>query len=112
VFYFWYPQFVALGAASERDVVDVFSDLAHSAVYIGAAVLLVFGAIDFLLQRRKFYRELSMSLDDLRREHKDEEGDPHIRSARKHMHQTLSNEDITARVRRSKVIVVEARDSK
>jgi type III secretion protein U len=48
-----------------------------------------------------------MSLDEARRELKDDEGDPMLRSQRKAMHESLLMQDMVQRVRRSKVLVVE-----
>lgn len=74
---------------------------------IGAACLGVAGSVDYLLSRRKLRRELSMSADDLRREFKEDEGDPHVRATRRAMHEQLLMQDLVRRVRQAKVIVVE-----
>ena len=76
-------------------------------VFFGASAILCVGAgVEYLIRRRQFMRELSMSLDEVRREHKEEEGDPHIRALRRSLHESLALQDIVSRVRKSKVIVV------
>ena len=74
---------------------------------IAAVVLILWGIADFGLKRRVFYRELSMSYDELKREVRDQEGDPHLKSARFAEHQSFLQQDLVARVRKSKVIIVE-----
>ena len=47
-----------------------------------------------------------MSLEELREEYKQEEGDPYVRAARRHEHQMLALGELEKRVRNAKVIVV------
>ena len=46
-------------------------------------------------------------LEKLREEHRQSEGDPHVKAQRRAEHERLLRQDIVARVRRAKVIVVE-----
>ena len=71
------------------------------------AVLWVAGMFDYWRRRRSYLRELSMSHEEVRREFREEEGDPHVRAMRRMLHGSLLFEELKARVRRSKVIVVE-----
>ncbi len=64
-------------------------------------------AIEYVMKRRQFRAELSMSFDELRQELKEEEGDPHVRAARRQLHRALAYEELVARVRKSKVLIVE-----
>lgn len=51
-------------------------------VLIGiVAVLLVFALLDMVLQRWLFLRDQRMTLTEMKRERKEQDGDPHIRSA-------------------------------
>ena len=75
-------------------------------VYLCSALLLFFGAIEYLFNRKRFMKENSMSLDEMRREHKEEEGDPHVRSHRKALHEAMVMQEMVKRVRSSKVIIV------
>jgi type III secretion protein U len=70
-------------------------------------VLVVMGLGEYALERRRFYRELSMSEQEIRREHREEEGDPYIKHQRRSLHEQILYQDLVARVRRSKVVVVE-----
>ncbi|MBN8548189.1 MAG: EscU/YscU/HrcU family type III secretion system export apparatus switch protein [Deltaproteobacteria bacterium] len=73
-----------------------------------AGLLVVFfGIVEYAVRRRLFMKEVSMSIADLRQEHKEDEGDPHIRAARHALRRTMTYGELVARTRKSKVIVVE-----
>ncbi|MEM5342740.1 EscU/YscU/HrcU family type III secretion system export apparatus switch protein [Paraburkholderia azotifigens] len=46
-------------------------------------------AVDFWLQRIQWRRRLRMDKNEIKREHKDEEGDPHVKGRRKALHREL-----------------------
>lgn len=75
--------------------------------YQSSALLLFFGGIEYLANRRRFMKEQSMSLDEVRRELKEEEGDPHVKAERKALHEALLIQEIVKRVRSSRVIIVD-----
>lgn len=79
-------------------------------LWLGAGLFVLFGVGDYALRRFRYRRDLSMSLDEVRREHKEQEGDPFLRAVRKGMHEALLLQDLERRVRRSKVVVVETAD--
>ena len=62
--------------------------------------------IDIIISQRKFRKDTMMSLDELKEELKENEGNPEMKSARAQAHQALLYEEIVKRVRHSKVIVV------
>jgi type III secretion protein U len=68
-----------------------------------AGVLLAFGVLDFLLARRRHGKSLSMTKDEVRREHKESEGDPRHKAERKRLHRALGN---VAPIARARVVVV------
>ncbi len=55
-----------------------------------AVVLVLLGAGDYALARRRIIKDLMMSRDEVRREFKSQEGDPHQKAKRKSAHQQLS----------------------
>lgn len=75
------------------------------AVRVGVLLSLV-ALLAYGFTRWKFFRQHRMSLHELREEHREGEGDPHLKAARKHEHAALVMADLERRVRRSKVIVV------
>lgn len=77
------------------------------AIFILAGIVLAFALLDYGIKRRRFYKEHSMSREEVLREIKDDEGDPMIRAHRKAIHESLMMRDIVRRVRQSKVVIVE-----
>ncbi len=62
-------------------------------------------AADFGFQKWQHTKGLMMSKDEVKREYKEMEGDPHIKSKRKHLAQELIMSDSTANVRKATVLV-------
>ncbi len=86
--------------------VSLTSVVLWALLYKTAAGLVVVGAVDYLIQRKMHLKQLMMSKDEVMREFKEDEGDPHIKHQRKHLHQEMMNEDIRHRVPKSAAVVV------
>ncbi|MBQ8708672.1 MAG: type III secretion system export apparatus subunit SctU [Succinivibrionaceae bacterium] len=63
-------------------------------------------AIDFLYTRFKYTKDHMMSKDEVKREYKEMEGDPMIKSKRKQLHREMLNQNTIAKTRKSKVLIV------
>jgi type III secretion protein U len=59
-----------------------------------AVCLIVFGILDLILQRRLFLREMRMTQTEAKREHKNMEGDPHIRHAQQRLRRQLAGRSV------------------
>jgi flagellar biosynthetic protein FlhB len=71
-------------------------------------VLLLFVAIaiaDFAVQRWQFMKQMRMSKDEVKREYKQDEGDPHIKSHRRALHREMVFSDMPRQVKQSDVVV-------
>jgi type III secretion protein U len=77
-----------------------------SLYYRGACALIAIAVIAYSLAHWRFYRQQKMSLQDLRDEYKEDEGDPHAKAHRKHEHRALLFAEVEKRVKRSQVVVV------
>ncbi|MGO4127968.1 EscU/YscU/HrcU family type III secretion system export apparatus switch protein [Inquilinus sp. YAF38] len=74
-----------------RDCIGLVLVATLKPVLIGIiAVLLVFALIDMLLQRWLFQRDQRMTRSEMKRERKEQEGDPFIRSTRRQLHRGLA----------------------
>jgi flagellar biosynthesis protein FlhB len=69
-------------------------------------VFLLFGAADFVIQKQLFMKGLMMSKEEVKREHKDEEGDPHVKSHRRSLYMALLRENAVKQVPKAKAVVV------
>lgn len=76
-------------------------------IYVFAILLLCIGCGELLWNRKKHFDDLSMSMDEMRDEMKDSEGDPHVKAERKALHRRLSFDQAVAKIRQSKVVIVE-----
>ncbi len=72
---------------------------------LGVAAVAIGGA-DFLWQRHKHLKSLRMSHEDLKREYKDAEGDPHHKAERQRLHHELMEERMVNDVRKADFVVV------
>ena len=62
---------------------SVYDQTAHALILLfgsGTLVVLIAAAVDYGLQVFEFGRDQRMSVDDVRREHKDMEGDPYVKA--------------------------------
>jgi flagellar biosynthesis protein FlhB len=71
------------------DGLAVLGDIAFElCAYLGGT-LIVFGVVDLIWQRHQHEKSLKMAKHEVKREHKESEGDPQIKSKRKQFHREL-----------------------
>lgn len=70
-----------------------------------AGVYIVLALADLLWQRYSYKKGLMMSKDEVKREYKESEGDPHVKGARKHLHQELLQSGMVEKTRKATVVV-------
>lgn len=73
---------------------------------IAAMVYLVIAAADYALQQWQFIRQNKMSKDEVKREHKDSEGDPKIKGERKKLAREFASTPPQASMLRANMLVV------
>jgi type III secretion protein U len=72
----------------------------------GLVLLLVLGFADYALARRRHVRELMMSKEDVKQEHKQSEGDPHQKAKRKAIGRQLAAGGAARGVQKATAVVV------
>jgi flagellar biosynthetic protein FlhB len=72
---------------------------------VGVLFLLI-GAADFLLQNKLYLKELMMSKYEVKKEYKEDEGDPHIKHSRRQLHQQILAQGMAQNVPRADVVIV------
>ncbi|MES2771251.1 MAG: EscU/YscU/HrcU family type III secretion system export apparatus switch protein [Pseudomonadota bacterium] len=72
-------------------VIKMTGKLILTLMIITAIIFIIFAVIDLILQRLVFMREQRMSKDEVTREHKESEGDPHFKQHRKTMQREIVN---------------------
>ncbi|MFH1873614.1 MAG: EscU/YscU/HrcU family type III secretion system export apparatus switch protein [Pseudomonadota bacterium] len=68
-------------------------------------VFIVIAIIDVMVQRWHYKKQMRMTKDEVKREYKQDEGDPLIKSARKQMHREFAMSDTRQQVASSDVVV-------
>ena len=70
-----------------------------------AVVFCCIAAVDYLFQKWQYTKNHMMSKDEVKREYKESEGDPHIKGKRKQLHQEMVSQNTLGNVRKAKVLV-------
>src|SRR3989338_2114882 len=68
-------------------------------------VFLMIAIIDIMLQRHEFKKNMKMTKDEVKREYKEDEGDPLIKSHRKQIYQEMAMSDVRVQVKKSDVVI-------
>lgn len=80
------------------------SALSEFLLFSGAAFAVI-AAADFLYQKYKWTHEHMMSIDEVKQEYKESEGDPMVKGQRKQLYRELMNQNTLSNVRKAKVLV-------
>jgi flagellar biosynthesis protein FlhB len=99
----------AVGEMTLAETKSLCADYIQAVVMRGAALLALIALVAYSIVRWKFSRELRMSLQELKDEFKEDEGDPHARAARKQEHRALLFSEVERRVKSAKVVIVRQR---
>jgi len=81
-------------------------EVAHGACRDAALFGVAVGALDLFVTRRAWMKRLRMSKDEVKREHKESEGDPQLKAARERAHHEMLAAATVANVKSATVIVV------
>jgi len=69
-------------------------------------IFIILAAIDFFLQKIIFKKDNKMTKEEVKKEHKNSEGDPQSKGRRKSMYKTMALDDTVGRVQSSSVIIL------
>jgi len=83
----------------------VFQSLLKKLIMILLPILIVVAAMDFMFQRAQFMKDQRMTKDEVKREYKNQEGDPEIKGARKAEQRKMLEQDIAKKVKESRVLI-------
>jgi flagellar biosynthesis protein FlhB len=103
------PLLRPLAALPGASAGAILRAIGHGARLLGVrlvAAAVVLGALDLLWQRRRHRRDLRMTRVEVRREHKESEGDPRHKGERQRLHRALAEQQILADVRKADFVVV------
>ena len=69
------------------------------------AAFIVIAVADYAFQKRQYLKKLMMTKEEVKREYKESEGDPMIKSKRRQLHRELMTNNMLQNVRRASVVV-------
>src|SRR5262249_43088277 len=76
-------------APTEAQIAGIFAPLPHAAVRV-VAFLTVLAGIDFAIQKYRFSENMKMTKEEVRRENKEEDGDPRVKARRRRKQRELA----------------------
>ncbi len=87
------------GAASLGGMVIVRFLIRFLLVFLGVAVL------DLFIQRKEYIKNLKMTKEEVKREYKEDEGDPMIKGQRRQLHMEMAMGDVRNKVKNADAVV-------
>ncbi|HHL2560647.1 TPA: EscU/YscU/HrcU family type III secretion system export apparatus switch protein [Yersinia enterocolitica] len=104
-FILWRQEIFMLYRTTINGMIGQWAHLCITFIIVFLAVALIILLIDTLTEFFLFMKDLKMEKQEVKKEHKDNDGDPHIKSARRGLHQELLSEEVKADVRDSNFIM-------
>ncbi len=83
----------------------VLADVMKTLVIYTSVGFIILAAVDFGWTKWKYTKDLMMSMEEVKQEYKESEGDPHVKGHRKQMAQEIAMGDEGHAVRNSSVVV-------
>lgn len=100
------PELPRLVRHSPADVLSVSGTVVGTLVRRILVVLAALAVIDVFLSRRQFLAGMRMTKDEVKREYKEADGDPHQKAERSRLHREVLEHAVLENVRRADVLVV------
>ncbi len=100
-----WPMLLGLAAVDVRLGAAAVAALAGKVLFAGLAAFALSALLDYLHARHRFAVEARMTRKELRDEHKEQEGDPQLKGARRRRARELASRRAVADVRRATVLV-------
>ena len=97
---------VALGARDAEDAIAGTGALVITLLLRAGGAMAAIAVADVFYQRWRYREDQKMSKEEVKREHKEAEGDPHAKQARDRMHREIVQHGVLEEVRRADVLVV------
>jgi flagellar biosynthesis protein FlhB len=94
-----------MSARPDAQLTALFAPLGSAAVKV-LTVMAVFGGLDLAVTRLRFLARMRMTKEEAKREYKEDEGDPLLRSRRRRRHRELARGRVAAEVPRADALVV------
>lgn len=105
VMYSSLPELIATTGMPMDAIASVFSSfLLQVVIRVGIFFILV-AIADLVFQKRNFAKQMKMEKFEVKQEHKDTEGDPHIKSQRRRISQEIAYQDGPSAVKKARAVI-------
>jgi len=85
---------------------EVFVGMLKKMFFILVPVLIMMAMLDLMYQKFQYKKEQRMSKDEVKREYKNQEGDPLIKGQRKSEQRRLLEQNISDQIKQSRILIV------
>jgi len=90
----------------ELECIPAFVGSLLQQLFLYSAIAFIsIAAADFFIQKKQFLKQQKMTKDEVKREYKQQEGNPEIKGERKKFHRELQNSSVPAKVKKCSAIV-------
>ncbi len=97
---------IALVGRDASATLSALGTIVRTLLFRAGGAMLAVAIVDVLYQRWKLNKELRMTQEEVKREHKDSEGDPHAKGERERVRREIAQHDTAEAVRKASVVVV------
>ena len=87
-------------------IIHLAQQVGHDVILWAGGALFLLGLADYEVARRRMNKQLMMTPEEMKRENKDQEGDPEIRRARKRRMRALAKRRLAIEVPKADVVIV------
>lgn len=94
-----------MGPIVAAEAFDMTRSLTIQLILGTLAVFLVIGAADRAWMDHRYIKKMMMSRRDIKQEHKDNEGDPHVKGQRRQMHEEWANQNAVGAAGKANVLL-------
>lgn len=99
------PEIIATASLPVFGAAQVFSDFLVKVIIRVGIFFAIIAIFDLVFQRKNFAKEMMMEKFEVKQEYKDTEGDPHIKSKRRHTAQEIAYQEGPTSVKRAKAVI-------
>lgn len=86
---------------------EITTELLKQLMMMILPLIIVLATLDLLFQKMQFEKDQRMTKEEIKREMKDAYGDPHVRGARQGMRRELTEQDIQARIKTARLVIID-----
>ena len=99
------PALVQVPYTGLNGVLHLLDYLMYRLAMVTGFAYITIAVADLFFQRKQHTKQLMMSKQEVKQEHKENEGDPQIKGKRRQLHRELANDEVVKRVKKSSVLV-------